>query len=577
MKKTVTVNLNGRVFTIDEDAYNLLENYLKNLRIYFRKEEGSSEIIADFEARIEELLSEKLRLGYEVITIEQVEEVITRVGKPTDFSDKEEVEEEEKENEKEKQTSYTEYKYTKKKFFRNMDDKMFGGICSGLSAYFGWDVLPIRLVFIILIFATSLWIVPVYLIFWIFFPGAYTAEQKLQMRGKPITVENIGKTVAAEVETPQVKKKGCLAGVIDLFVSLLKVVLVGLGCLVGLPLIFALMIVIIVLFAVVFGVGGGLLGLIPLGWIGSSAFLTVSHPALATVTFTIVLGIPIIALIYSLIAYLAKLKPLNKAVKWVFMGTWILALVIFLCSGFKINRDHWVDNIKWNWTISDDGILIEESGVLSEKEYLLTDAIDYVEVSENLVATLQIEQNKSDSVSLLINGDSNLIDKVKYEIKDGRLYLSNDNAYRFHSNNNLIIRLQLPVLNGVRTKAVGNVSINNAFTGDAFEIKLEGAGKFRADSLYVQSLDVRSEGIGSIELTGKANKAKFSVEGAGQINALELLSDSVFAQVDGIGSIKCNPVDYLKGNLNGVGKISYKEEPRMKVAVSMGVGKIGKE
>ncbi|GHT13654.1 hypothetical protein FACS189415_1600 [Bacteroidia bacterium] len=575
MKKTVTVNLNGRVFTIDEDAYNLMENYLKNLRIYFRKEEGSSEIIADFEARIEELLSEKVRLGYEVITIEQVEEVITRVGKPADFSDEDKTNEEEKE----KQTTRPEYQYVKKKFFRNMDDKMFGGICSGLSAYFGWDVLPIRIVLIIIMFATTFWIVPVYLFVWIFVPGAYTAEQKLQMRGRPITVENIGKTVAAEVEAPQIKeKRGCLAGFIDLTVSMMKVILIGFGCLVGLPLAFALVIILIVLFAVLFGVGGGLLGLIPLGWISSGAFLTVSNPALATVTFTIILGIPIIALIYSLIAYLAKLKPLNKAVKWVFMGTWILALVLFLCSGFKINKDNFPNNMNnWNWSINDDGILIEESGLLSEMEYFLTESIDYVEINENLVASLQIEQSKSDSVSLLINGDNNLIDKVRYKIKDGCLYLSNERGYRFRSNNNLIIRLQIPHLSGIKTNAIGNVSINNAFTGDKFEIELDGAGKFQADSLYVKSLTASSEGIGSMVLAGKAAKATLRVEGAGQVDALELLSDSVFANVDGIGSIKCNPVEYLKGNLNGVGKITYKEEPKVKDTESIGIGKIGKE
>ena len=103
MKKTITVNLNGRVFSIDEDAYRLLENYLNNLRIYFRKEEGASEIVADFEARIEELFSEKMRS--EVITIEQVEEVIARVGKPDDFAEKEE----------DKQSAFSEPKESKKK------------------------------------------------------------------------------------------------------------------------------------------------------------------------------------------------------------------------------------------------------------------------------------------------------------------------------------------------------------------------------------------------------------------------------------------------------------------------------
>ena len=76
MKKTLTVNLGGTVFHIDEDAYQLLDKYLANLRIHFRKEEGSEEIMNDFEMRISELFNERVRLGYEVITIEYVEEVI---------------------------------------------------------------------------------------------------------------------------------------------------------------------------------------------------------------------------------------------------------------------------------------------------------------------------------------------------------------------------------------------------------------------------------------------------------------------------------------------------------------------
>ena len=75
MKKTLTVNLGGTVFHIDEDAYQLLDKYLANLRIHFRKEEGSEEIMNDFEMRISELFNERVRLGYEVITIEHVEEV----------------------------------------------------------------------------------------------------------------------------------------------------------------------------------------------------------------------------------------------------------------------------------------------------------------------------------------------------------------------------------------------------------------------------------------------------------------------------------------------------------------------
>lgn len=70
MKKTLTVNLGGTVYHIDEDAYNLLDNYLNNLRYHFRKEEGADEIVRDMETRIAELFDEYIRTGQQVITIE---------------------------------------------------------------------------------------------------------------------------------------------------------------------------------------------------------------------------------------------------------------------------------------------------------------------------------------------------------------------------------------------------------------------------------------------------------------------------------------------------------------------------
>ena len=76
MKKTLTVNLGGTVFHIDEDAYRLLDNYLCNLKLHFRKQEGAEEIVDDIEARISELFLEKLNAGSQVITLADVEEVI---------------------------------------------------------------------------------------------------------------------------------------------------------------------------------------------------------------------------------------------------------------------------------------------------------------------------------------------------------------------------------------------------------------------------------------------------------------------------------------------------------------------
>lgn len=89
MKKTLTVNLGGTVYHIDEDAYRLLDNYLNNLRLHFRKQQGANEIVDDMENRISELFSERISLSKQVITVSDVEEVIARMGKPEDLADAE--------------------------------------------------------------------------------------------------------------------------------------------------------------------------------------------------------------------------------------------------------------------------------------------------------------------------------------------------------------------------------------------------------------------------------------------------------------------------------------------------------
>ena len=590
MKKTLNVNLNGRVFTIDEDAYRLLDNYLNNLRIHFRKEEGASDIIADFEARIEELLSEKTRLGHQVITFEHVEEVIARVGRPADFT-------EQADRDYERQPSETEQGRAKKRFYRNLDDKMLGGVCSGIAAYFGWSVVALRFLFVLLPFILSslnvfiirystAWgshsqsisfsfgIILAYLIAWVIVPGARNAEQKLQMQGKPITVENIGKTVAAEsAPVAPVKQRGCLAGIVDLFVAFVKVCLAGLGCLIGLPLLFALFIVIIVLIAVLLGVGGNLLGIgggLPAGIM--PPFLAVKYPILTTITGILVLGIPIVAVIYGIISHIAKWKPLNQSVKWASLLIWILALILFCFSGIRIDRRNGFD-YPWRWHISDYHD-IRGNNIPSQETIGWDEAVDYLELGKHLYATVQIEQTWDETTSVEINGDENLVAQVKYELRDGRLKLFSEN--RLRRDNNLKIILRTNHLKGLDVDYIGDVRIYRAFTGDDFKIKMSGVGNIQADSLNFNSLTVLSSGVGSVKLSGKAETVHLETSGTGKINAIELLSNTVYAEVSGIGTIQCNPIEHLKGRVSGIGSITYKEEPKHKDTGSSGIGKIKK-
>ena len=82
MKKNITINLCGRLFQIDEDAYEMLQHYTDSLRSYFGKQEGGEEIADDIEARIAELLDELKQQGNEAVTIDHVRDIISRIGKP---------------------------------------------------------------------------------------------------------------------------------------------------------------------------------------------------------------------------------------------------------------------------------------------------------------------------------------------------------------------------------------------------------------------------------------------------------------------------------------------------------------
>ena len=82
MKKNITVNMFGILYPIDEDAYELLSRYLSNMRGYFSRQDGGTEIADDIEARVAELMNELRQSGVNAVTIEHVQSIISRIGSP---------------------------------------------------------------------------------------------------------------------------------------------------------------------------------------------------------------------------------------------------------------------------------------------------------------------------------------------------------------------------------------------------------------------------------------------------------------------------------------------------------------
>jgi len=338
MKKTFTINISGTIFHIEEDAYEVLQQYLINLKGHFGSDEEGQEILSDIEARIAEILSAKTNDDKTVITVAWVNEVIEVMGTPEDFA----------EEEGEPEEGLASEVKRKRRLYRDPERRVLGGVCGGLGAYFSIDPVILRIAFFVLFFVTSGAAGMAYIVLWIAVPKALNTTQRLEMKGQEATVKNIEKSIKEEVKEVKEsykkfkesdtyskgKKKAEGAGevVYRIFKVLVKVLVVIIG--------------VVLLISGFFG----LLGLISSMVVGHS-FVS-SWPMLwspeiyipdflnyfvepGTVTFGMVLigilaGIPLLAMLYAGTKLVFRYKSNNVAILLSMLGVWFVSLLVLL-------------------------------------------------------------------------------------------------------------------------------------------------------------------------------------------------------------------------------------------------------
>jgi phage shock protein PspC (stress-responsive transcriptional regulator) len=192
MKKTLSIHIGKQLFTIEEDAYSLLQSYLERLERKFQNEQGKEEIIEDIEYRFAELFASYLQSSRVVVEESDVKQAIDSLGQIEDFeAENENVNEEtnSKKDNSEKQNFNSTNASGQKRLFRDTDNRILGGVCAGLSHYLGIDVVFVRIIFILCLmlgFGFGL-----YLVLWIVFPSIKSPADRLQMQGKAVTVDTI--------------------------------------------------------------------------------------------------------------------------------------------------------------------------------------------------------------------------------------------------------------------------------------------------------------------------------------------------------------------------------------------------
>lgn len=341
MKKTLSINLNNIVFNIDEDAYNKLNDYISRLDSHFKNVEGGNEIVSDIEARISEILSEKLSKHKAVITIEDIDIVIQTLGNPEDIINTDESEE------KNSKENFTENNNSKKrKLFRDVDDRIIGGVCSGIAAYFDIDTVLVRLIMIVSIFAFSPLI---YLVLWIVVPAALTTAQKLEMKGEKVNISNIEKTIKKEFEDVKENFKNFKKSksyknsrsfflrFIDVIFQIIGGIFKAIGGIIGFAFILVGTLILVVFLGSIFFENFAFEGINLMSFI--NLFTDYNNVTMFSIGLILIVCIPLIAIIYSGFKLMFRFKSNNKVIGFIAFISWVIALSFILYSSYTIYKE----------------------------------------------------------------------------------------------------------------------------------------------------------------------------------------------------------------------------------------------
>lgn len=352
MKKTFPININGNIFYIDEDAYKLLLDYLSQLRATFTGDEGT-EIVDDIESRISELFDERVRLGANVITIDDVNRVIETMGRPDQLSDESDESTTHTDSASasstntDDSTTATPPRYNaaetvstqpvSKRLYRDVRHSVFGGVIAGLAQYLNWDVTIMRILAVVLTVCSYFWpCVIIYLIAWMVIPVARTPREILEMQGQPVTIDNVGQTVINNATMPSTPNPNPnpspLTTFINTFFSIAAKFILGFIAIVFSITSLTLICVILVAIAgiSIFYVADNPTILDWLDWLDSNAPILESWGHICTI-FAVLIPI-LIALRYSC-AHIFKAKTPSKSVittAIVFEIIFIIAAVVLL-------------------------------------------------------------------------------------------------------------------------------------------------------------------------------------------------------------------------------------------------------
>lgn len=325
MKKTHNINLSGYGFVIDEDAYEMLDTYLTTLEEICARA-GVKETAADIEQRIAEIFLEDFSSdGRHIFTLADVECVIGRMGSPEEIMEGEVFMTVEADgatnaiNEDPQPVQASRFNVIRRKrLYRDTDDRVLGGVCSGIGWYFGIDPVWVRVIAVAGAFLSLSTLAVIYLVLWIVVPAAKTPFERMQMMGIDPSMENVGKVVTGDYN----KKRDVASGI----GRILLMILVGFG----------LLVVGCVLLAMVAAFAGCLVALcvVPVKY-GDYTMVNARLVFGLVMGGSVIVGIPVFLLFRSLLGVLLgrHLPSFSTGQNFMMLFLWLLGVAAVITCG----------------------------------------------------------------------------------------------------------------------------------------------------------------------------------------------------------------------------------------------------
>lgn len=587
MNKTININISGTVFNVDEDAYDLLYKYLESIKKYFSKIDADGEIVADIESRIAENFLSSISNLNNSISISDVKNVIKVMGTLDDFREIYE------DDDKEEEPNTSEEKKAKR-LFRNINDKVMGGVASGISNYFKIDPLITRIIFITMAFFGGFgllayiicWIgipagndsesiirkryyrdsdekvlggvamgianyfsvdvslirilllisiffggfgVLIYFILWFITPEATTVGEKMSMKGYSVTLENIEKYVEGKIN-PEDKEENILMkiilfpfriagpilnGFIKLVAPFIKIALSIILFSASVAIIFIIVLLALNQFELLDQVSADVrVNLLVLDGVNLGVIINEIPTAIMSSLY-LNLFLTLILMIMMITKFLFNRQMFGLPGSIIIFFVWLINTT-FNGIAFPVLIEKWEKN-----GVVDEWI---ESGVLDSYDNYQTYSKSF-EIKEFDGLRVSIPANivirESDTYLVKIDATEKEFENLVVEKTSGdilRIYSKRD-RWRWNdwkNENKTSIVIEMPNINILQASAASNTDIEFSSI-EELTIRLSGASDLDLNS-DVSNLIVNVSGASDVDIDGKVKNSNFKISGASQVD-----------------------------------------------------------